>query len=95
MPRRTRSGFRGVAWHSHAGKWYARVKFLQREISLGYYNSAEEAAKVYDIAARLLFGAEAVTNYGGNLPQTVSVDDVVDILMSRGIPASYLHLAVA
>lgn len=42
------SGFRGVSFHKAANKWRATIKVNNKQISLGYANSAEEAARIYD-----------------------------------------------
>lgn len=56
---RARSGFRGVYERPSGQKrWQARIKGK----SLGYYDSPEEAARVYDRAAVRRFGDKAVLN---------------------------------
>lgn len=40
------SGFTGVHWNEHVGKWKVQVKVDQKQIHLGYYNTPQEAAKV-------------------------------------------------
>lgn len=46
----SKSGFRGVAYHSPTNKWNARIKVNGRAKSLGYFYSPEEAAAAYDKA---------------------------------------------
>jgi hypothetical protein len=41
----------GVNFHKQSGKYRARVKIDKKEISLGYFNSAVEAAKAYNDGA--------------------------------------------
>lgn len=53
------SGFRGVCRRD--GRW--RVK-IQNDI-LGYFDSAEEAARVYDVAASARYGEFARLNFPG------------------------------
>ncbi len=46
------SGYRGVYWHRHTQKWYAKTKVNSRDIYLGSYDSPEQAATAYDNAVR-------------------------------------------
>lgn len=39
-----KSGFNGVSWHEHSGKWGAQLKVDCKQIHIGYYNSPQEAA---------------------------------------------------
>jgi hypothetical protein len=59
---RNRSGYKGVSWHPGKGKFYARIQVNGRRYSLGYFDTAEEAAQAYDDAARRLFGEYARLN---------------------------------
>lgn len=62
------SGFKGVYLHSaHQRKkrFQAKIKIDQKDISLGYYATAEEAARAYDKKAAVLFGEFARLNFGG------------------------------
>lgn len=59
-----KSGFKGVSWKADIGKWRARIMVDRKEISLGAFNSAEEAAKAYDAAAVQYFGQFARLNFG-------------------------------
>lgn len=57
------SGYRGVCWHRPSGRWFARLKKDRRQISLGYFRDAREAARAYDIAAQKMFGNFASLNF--------------------------------
>lgn len=57
-----KSGYRGVSFHRQSGKWMARIKVAGRKMSLGYYDSAREAANAYDRAAQTYHGEFGVTN---------------------------------
>ncbi|KAF6143620.1 hypothetical protein GIB67_012419 [Kingdonia uniflora] len=59
------SKYRGVARHHHNGRWEARIGrvFGNKYLYLGTYNTQEEAAAAYDIAAIELRGLSAVTNF--------------------------------
>ncbi|MBA0799579.1 hypothetical protein Gohar_010088 [Gossypium harknessii] len=60
------SKYRGVAKHYyHNGRWEARIarEFGNKYLNLGSYNTQEEAARSYDIAAIKCRGINAVTNF--------------------------------
>lgn len=57
------SGFRGVYWRKSKGKWEASIGHLGRQPHLGAFDSAEEAARAYDEAARVLHGEFARLNF--------------------------------
>jgi hypothetical protein len=57
------SGFKGVYWHKRMGKWRAVVHKNNKEISLGYYSSPEDAAYAYDLGAKKYHGKFAVLNF--------------------------------
>lgn len=47
--RTSKSGIRGVSWYAPGRKWRATITVNYRQISLGYYDSLEEAAKAAEI----------------------------------------------
>ncbi len=58
-------GFRGVDWDATRGKFRARIFPDNHERSrwLGRYDTAIEAAKAYDEAARDVYGTDAYLNF--------------------------------
>jgi hypothetical protein len=49
---RNRSGYRGISLDQNAQRWRAQIKVKGKQIHLGFFNTAQEAARVYDAAAR-------------------------------------------
>ena len=60
----TSSRFKGVCFHKRLLRWCASIKSAKekRKLSLGYFDSEEEAARAYDIAAKREFGEFAKLN---------------------------------
>lgn len=53
------SGFKGVSWHKRRAKWTAQIGFNKKQIHLGVFDRAEDAAAAYKNAASKLHGAFA------------------------------------
>ena len=58
-----KSKYRGVSWDKSLNKWRARIMVNGKRISLGVYDDAKEAAKVYDLAAMRSLGDKAKLNF--------------------------------
>ncbi|XP_030551048.1 ethylene-responsive transcription factor WRI1 [Rhodamnia argentea] len=73
------SKYRGVARHHHNGRWEARIGRVlgNKYLYLGTYNTQEEAAAAYDMAAIQYRGANAVTNF--------DISNYVECLKKKGI----------
>lgn len=73
------SKYRGVARHHHNGRWEARIGRVlgNKYLYLGTYNTQEEAAAAYDMAAIQYRGANAVTNF--------DISNYVERLMKKGV----------
>lgn len=73
------SKYRGVARHHHNGRWEARIGRVlgNKYLYLGTYNTQEEAAAAYDMAAIQYRGANAVTNF--------DISNYVERLKKKGV----------
>lgn len=60
---RTSSKFKGVSWHKYRERWQAYITQSYKTYYLGLYNNEEEAARVYDLKAKELFGEYAKLNF--------------------------------
>lgn len=58
----TSSQFKGVCWDRNRRMWLARIKVDKKLYNLGRFNSEQQAAKVYDLAAIKHFGPFACLN---------------------------------
>ena len=59
----SKSGIKGVSWHSQRNKWTVRIKIpYGKYLSLGLYDDKDVAAKVYNQAARKYHGEFAFVN---------------------------------
>lgn len=61
--RQVGKAFKGVSFRTTKGKWQARLRNNYAYESLGYYATAEEAARAYDARALELWGDFARLNY--------------------------------
>lgn len=61
IKRSNTSGYKGVS-KTESGKWRACIAVNYKQISLGRYETAEEAARAYNIAAVMHFGEFALLN---------------------------------
>jgi hypothetical protein len=56
------SGYRGVSWAKEVGKYVAQIKVNRKGRRLGYFDTREDAARVYNEAASKAFGKFARLN---------------------------------
>lgn len=57
------SGFKGVTWYPRSRRWRAHIHSGKKQHHLGYFATADEAARAYDAAARELYGEFACLNF--------------------------------
>lgn len=55
--------YRGVGRQNRSRRYYARITYRNRQIELGAFSTAKEAALAYDDAARKIYGDDAVLNF--------------------------------
>lgn len=72
VTKRSKSKFLGVDLNRLGTKWVARIGFNSKKIHLGTFTSEEDAARIYDMHAKVAFGEFANLNfkptmYAGNL----------------------------
>ena len=63
LRRTSRSGYKGVTLIRKNGSWQAQIKAPDKNIYLGVYKTAEDAARAYDKAALEHFGEYARLNF--------------------------------
>jgi len=51
-----KSGYKGVCWDKQRRKWHAQIGINNKRISLGFFDTPEEAKVVYDKATEELYG---------------------------------------
>jgi len=61
--RKNASGYKGVTRERRTGRWRAVLTVAGEKVPLGYYATAEEAARVYDAKAVELYGELARLNF--------------------------------
>lgn len=61
--KRNTTGYKGVAWDTRCQRYRARIIADSRSIFLGRFDTAEEAARVWDAAALKYHGEYAYQNF--------------------------------
>jgi hypothetical protein len=65
---RSRTGFHGVCLSQKSGRYIAAVSIHGKANYLGQFDTAREAAEIYDARAKQLLGAEAILNFPEQRP---------------------------
>jgi len=68
IPKTNKTGYKGVYTTENSQKprtcpFMSKIQFQKKHIHIGYYMTAEEAARAYDQKAKELFGEFAKTNF--------------------------------
>lgn len=63
LNKNNRSGYRGVYYSTTKRRWIAQIKVNYRPIKVGQFQTAEEAARAYDKAAKEFHGSFATLNF--------------------------------
>jgi hypothetical protein len=58
-----KSGYKGVSWHKHTGRWLARANNHGETVYLGLFDDPILAAQSYDRAIDEYYGEYAVLNF--------------------------------
>lgn len=58
-----RYSYRYKGIHKRGNKWKAHMVYRRKNVYIGYFNTAEEAARAYDTKAKELFGEFAYLNF--------------------------------
>lgn len=66
------SGVTGVSFYARRSKYRARIKYLQKEVHLGYYISFIEAVQARNEGMRCLFGEYGLYNNAPDAPPIIS-----------------------
>ena len=64
LSRNSTTGYKGVCFDKSRGRYMGHIHPNRRMVFLGYYDTAIEAAKAYDLAADFYFGEFAKPNFG-------------------------------
>jgi hypothetical protein len=67
LPKNNKSGFRGVSYSKIHRKWKACIRYNNKTIYLGLYQTPTEAARGYDVKAKELFKRYAILNFPNGL----------------------------
>jgi hypothetical protein len=59
----SKTGLKGVSFKKERSKWVAQIGLGGIRKHLGYFTTPEEAARAYDTAAKIHFGAFAALNF--------------------------------
>lgn len=67
-PQQEAALYRGVRWHKRNKQFTAQITHEYKDYWLGFYNDAESAARVFDVAENILRSGDAEPNFDGQPP---------------------------
>lgn len=76
-------GVRAVTYPDGTVRWKTQIKADFGNMSIGTYPDEQQAAKVYDAAAFLLFGGAALYNFPGQVPDVETMTQVARHIARR------------
>jgi hypothetical protein len=90
------SQYRNVSKYRKTGRWIAKVHSngglpVEKTIHLGYHDTAEEAARVADVAKRILNALgllrkwDGQFNFDGQPPPSVPFAQILQMLLNQGV----------
>jgi hypothetical protein len=79
--------YKGVHWDNRPEStgWRARIQVNYEKISLGHFDTEEEAARAYDVAARQFFGEYARLNFPGEGEQPAAAPHASALTLDMGL----------
>jgi hypothetical protein len=76
--------YRGVRWRPDANKFEAVIRYgVTHQLNLGRFDDIKHAARVYDIAARLIHRGNAILNFPKETPPEVLLLYVINRILTR------------
>lgn len=79
-----KSGYKGVSWWKHGEKWTAYIFIDGKHRHIGYFSSAEAAARAYDAVAQREWGEFAWLNFPDErLSDEALADCIATVISSR------------
>lgn len=82
------SGYKGVIFFKRDSTWQAAITKDYKSIHIGYFSTAEEAARAYDKKAKELFGEYASLNF----PETISSFETIASAVRTNSPTELSKL---
>lgn len=89
LQRNNTSGVTGVSYYAPRGKYRARIKYFQKELHLGYFDTFLEAIQARNVGTKILFGDFG--RYNDAPPPPKRVSDKVQSKCSRFISETVFY----
>jgi len=84
MPATETRPYRGVIWHKAQQRFRVRIHTQGTYVYFGYYDDPKVAAQVYDVAACMVMGPEALLNFDGRLPEGFTETQILQPFARKG-----------